>query len=244
MSARAFVGVGRLARAGWPHLVEAGHRRGGVLAPRRALVLMLAVAAVAVVALVARAFGRRILSGVALAVLARFPALAFRMLSFRTLLRGRVRLFAHPGDGLADQLLDRRDASAVGGRNGGNGGAAASGASGGADAMDVIVGVVRDVEVEDVADGGNVEAARGDVGGDQQRDFVPAELIERGHARGLIHVAVQRDRGKAVTDERTMQRRDLALAVAEDDRVGQALGRGDDAAQRVALVVRLAAGLD
>jgi hypothetical protein len=43
---------------------------------------------------------------------------------------------------------------------------------------------------------------------------------------------------------RTMQRRDLALAVAEDDRVGQALGRADDAAQRVALVVRLAAGLD
>src|SRR5262249_35090188 len=82
-----------------------------------------------------------------------------------------------------------------------------------ADAMDVIVGMVRDVEVEDVADGGNVEAARGDVGGNQQRDFVLAELIQRGHARRLVHVAVQCDRGKAVADERTMQRRDLALAV-------------------------------
>src|SRR5215831_7048128 len=183
MSARALVGVGRLARAARPHLVEAGHRRGSVVVSRRALVLMLAVAAVAVVTLMARAFGGRVLTGVALAVLARCRALPFCMLSFRTFLRGRVRLFAHPGDGLPDQLLDRRDASAVGGRDDGDGGAAASGASGAADAMHVIVGVMRDVEVEDVADGGNVEAARGHVGGNQQRDFVLAELIERGHAR-------------------------------------------------------------
>src|SRR5262249_3928792 len=111
------------------------------------------------------AFGGRVLTGVALAVLACFPALAFCMLSFRTLLRGRVRLFAHPGDGLPDQLLDRRDASGVGGRDDGDGGAAASRAPAAADAMHVVVGMMRDVEVEDVADGGNVEAARGDVGG-------------------------------------------------------------------------------
>ncbi len=176
---------------------------------------MLAVAHVAVFTLVV----------LALAVLAPFGALFFRIL-----LRGRVRLFAHPGDGLPDQLLDRRDVFAVGGRNDGDGGAAASGAAGAADAMHVIVGVMRDVEVEDVADGGNVEAACGHVGGNQQRDFVLAELIERGRARRLVHVAVQRDRRKTVADERTMQRRDLALAVAEDDGVGQALGRADDAA--------------
>src|SRR5262249_27809133 len=119
MSARAVGGVGRLADAARQHLVEAGHRRGGVVAPCRALVLMLAVAAVAVVTLMARAFGGRVLTGVALAVLAGFRALPFRMPSFRTLLRGRVRLFAHPGDGLADQLFGRRDASAGGGRGGG-----------------------------------------------------------------------------------------------------------------------------
>src|SRR5262245_19618550 len=161
MSARALVGVRRLAGAARQHLVEAGHRRGGVVAPCRAHVLMLAVATVAVVTLMARAFGGRVLTGVALAVLAGFRALPFRMPSCRTLLGGRVRLLAHPGDSLADQLLDRRDASAVGGRDDGDGGAAASGASGAADAMDVIVGMVRDVEIEDVADGGNVEAARG-----------------------------------------------------------------------------------
>src|SRR5262249_52477480 len=162
-------------------LVEAGHRRGGAVAPCRGLVLMLAGAAVAVVTLMARAFGWRGLAGGAPAGLAGFRALPFPMPRFRSLLRGRVPPFSPSGGGLADELLDRRDASAVSGRNDGDGGAAASGASGAADAMDVIVGMVRNVEIEDVADGGNVEAARGDVGGHQQRDFVPAELIERGH---------------------------------------------------------------
>src|SRR5262249_34969748 len=156
-SARALVGVGRLARAARPHLVEAGHRRGSGVVSRRALVLLLAGGAVAVGTLMARALWGRVPSGGAPAVLAPCRALPFCMLSFRTFLRGRVRLFAHPGDGLPDQLLDRRDASAVGGRDDGDGGAAASGASGAADAMHVIVGVVGDVKVEDVADRGNVE---------------------------------------------------------------------------------------
>src|SRR5262249_3421033 len=162
MSARAFVGVGRLARAVWPRLVEAGHPRGGAVAPCRGPVLMLAGGARAGGTPMGRPLWGGGLSGVALAVGARFRARPFPMPTVPTLLRGRVRLFAHPGDGLADQLLDRRDASAVSGRNDGDGGAAASGASGAADAMDVIVGMVRNVEIEDVADGGNVEAARGD----------------------------------------------------------------------------------
>src|SRR5262249_60643245 len=113
----------------------------------------------------------RVLTAVALAVLARFG-----VLFLRTLRRGRVRLFAHPGDGLSDQLLDRRDASAVGWRDDGDGGATPSGASGAADAMHVVVGVMRDVEVEDVADRGDVEGASGHVGGGQQREFGVAGL--------------------------------------------------------------------
>ena len=46
-----------------------------------------------------------------------------------------------------------------------------------------------------------------------------------------------------MAQQRAIQRRDVALAVAEDDGVLHAFGRADQAAQRVALVVRLAAGL-
>src|SRR5262249_35145747 len=150
MSACTLVGVGRLARAARAHLVEAGHLCGGALAPRRALAPMLAGAAVGVVTLMGRAFWGRLLTAGGPPVVACFRALSFgtvsfRMLSFRMVLGGRVRLFAHPGDGLPDQLLDRRDAPAIGGRHDGDGGAAASGTPGAADAMDVIVGVVRDV---------------------------------------------------------------------------------------------------
>src|SRR5262249_23053586 len=112
MFARALVGVGRLAGAARARLLEAGHRRGGAVTPRGALVPMLAVAAVAVVTLMVRAFRGRVLTPVALAVL-----------TLRTLRRGRVRLFAHPWDGLSDQLLDRRDVSGIGGRADGGGGA-------------------------------------------------------------------------------------------------------------------------
>ena len=58
--------------------------------------------------------------------------------------------------------------------------------------------MMRHVEIEDVAGRGNVEAARGDVGGHQQRNFALAELIEGGGARRLLHVAVQGADGKAV----------------------------------------------
>ena len=49
------------------------------------------------------------------------------------------------------------------------------GAAGAADAVDVILGVDRHVEVEDVADVRDVEAARGDVRGDQQLQLAVAE---------------------------------------------------------------------
>ena len=106
------------------------------------------------------------------------------------LARCRGRRLAHPGDGLADQLLDRGDRLVVARRHDRDGDAAAAGAAGAADAVDVIVGVMRHVEIEDVADRRDVEAARRDVGGDQQRDLAVAEL-ERRRARRLVHVAVQ-----------------------------------------------------
>ena len=87
---------------------------------------------------------------------------------------GRRRL-AHPGDGLADQAFDGGHGLAVDRRHDGDGGAAQAGAAGAADAVDVIVGVMRHVEIEDVADRGDIETARGDVGRDQHGDIAVAE---------------------------------------------------------------------
>ena len=132
-----------------------------------------------------------------------------------------------PRDALADQLLDLGDRLAVGRADDGDRGAGLAGAAGAADAVDVVVGMMRDVEIEDVADVGNVEAAGGDVGGDQQLDLAVAERIERGGARRLIQVAVQRRGVEAVADQRAVQLRDLALAVAEDDGVLEVVGGAD-----------------
>src|SRR5512140_1090325 len=92
-------------------------------------------------------------------------------------------------NGLSDQPFDRSDRFAVERADDRYGGSGATGAAGSADAMHVVVGMMRHVEIEDVADGGNVEAASGDVGGNQQRDLALAELIEGCGARRLIHVA-------------------------------------------------------
>src|SRR5665213_3105187 len=110
--------------------------------------------------------------------------------------------------------------------------------------MDIIVRVMRHVEIEDVADRGDIEAAGGDVGGDQQLGLAVPESVERGGARRLIKIAVQRNRVKLVLDQRAVQLRDLALAVAEYDGVLEASRRADQAAQRVAFVVPLASGGD
>src|SRR6187200_245831 len=113
--------------------------------------------------------------------------------------------FRHAWDALANEFLDRRDVLAIGRRNHGDRRSASSGAPGSADAMHVVLGMVRYVEVEYVADCRNVEAACGHVGSDEELHLFIAELLERRHAGGLVHVPVQRDGGKAVTHQRPMQ---------------------------------------
>ena len=84
---------------------------------------------------------------------------------------------------------------------------------------------MRRVVVDDVADVGNVEAARRDVRADQQLHVVVAERVERGHARALVEIAVQRGDRKAVLLQRAIDHLHVALAVAEDDRVLEASRR-------------------
>src|SRR5476651_1683957 len=70
------------------------------------------------------------------------------------------------GNGLPDQLFDRDHGFLIERRDDGDRGAGAPGTPGAADAVDVVVGMMRHIEIEDVAGNGNVEAAGGDVGGD------------------------------------------------------------------------------
>ena len=113
-----------------------------------------------------------------------------------------------------------------------------AGAAGTADAVDVVLGRERHVEVEHMAHRHDVEAAGGDVGGDQDLDLALLELLERLHACRLAHVAMQRARIEAVLLQRSLEDRHVALAIAEHDRVLDVLFL-DQGPQRLALVVFL-----
>src|SRR5579862_5731840 len=93
---------------------------------------------------------------------------------------------------LADQAQHLVKIAAVGRRDQGDRVAALAGAAGPADAVHVVVGVVRNVVVEDMADIGDVQTARGDVRGHQQLQLALAESVERLHPLALFEVAVDR----------------------------------------------------
>src|SRR6202030_3806057 len=137
--------------------------------------------------------------------------------------RGFQAAFGHR-NALSNQSFDRAHRFLIERGHNGNRGTGAAGPPGASDPVDIIVGVMGNIEIEDVADGGNIEATRGDVGGDQERNFAFAELIKRARARGLIHVAVQGADAEAVLLQRLVQNGDLALAVAKNDRVVEILG--------------------
>ena len=67
------------------------------------------------------------------------------------------------------------------------------GARSAAGAVDVGLGGARQLEVHHVVDRGEVEAARGDVGGEQGALGLRDETVDRLEARTLLHVALQRD---------------------------------------------------
>ncbi|MNK72935.1 hypothetical protein D3C87_924220 [compost metagenome] len=85
--------------------------------------------------------------------------------------------------------------------------------------MHIVVGVVRDVVIEHVADVRDVQAARGDVRGYKNLEFARAEVGERLHAQRLVQVAVDRRGVEAVGLQRLGDDVDFRLAIAEDDAV-------------------------
>src|SRR5262249_20706020 len=96
--------------------------------------------------------------------------------------------FAEPADGRAQHLLDVLELSKIFGGHEGQRAPYLAGAAGAADAVDVVVRLPGHVEVEDVADVGDVEPACRHVACCQQGDAALTKGVERRHAAHLIHV--------------------------------------------------------
>ena len=120
------------------------------------------------------------------------------------------------GDALVGQPLDALELAALAAVAERQGDARGAGARGAADAMDVALGVGRQLVVDDVGDARDVDAARGEIGGDQHAGPAAAEVVERLLAGVLRLVAVDRLGAHAAILERL------------GDAVGAALGAGED----------------
>ena len=118
---------------------------------------------------------------------------------------------------LADEVLDALEELDIVLCDERDGASGAAGARRSTHAVNVVLGVSGYVEVDDHVDVGNVEAAAGHVGGDENGARLGLELVERAEPLGLGHLAVERYGGEA---EIAQQKRD-ALRVgarrAEDD---------------------------
>ena len=109
--------------------------------------------------------------------------------------------------------------------------------------MNIVFRVNRNVEIENVAHIGNVETARGNIGSHQQLQFAFLEVRQHGHARALIHIAMQGTSVELVPRQRAEQFGYVFLAITEDDRVLERIAfRTDEIAQNRALVPILLAG--
>ena len=104
-----------------------------------------------------------------------------------------------------------------------------------ADAVHVGVGRRRHVVVDDVGQLVDVEAAGGDVGGDEQLGGAVAQAAHHPVAALLVHPAVQRLGPVAAAVERLGELVDLGARAAEDDRRGRRLDV-EDAPERGRLV--------
>src|SRR5260370_5602109 len=138
----------------------------------------------------------------------------------RTYRRGRRRVLVgrrrDDGDALVGELLDAAQLATFAAVAERQGDARGAGARGAADAMNVALGVGRQLVVDDVGHAVDVDAARGEIGGDQHAGLAAAEIVERLLARILALVAVDR-----LGD-------DTAVLERLGDPVGAALGAGED----------------
>ena len=91
------------------------------------------------------------------------------------LVRGR----RHDGDALVGEAFDALQLAALAAVAERQSDARGAGARGAADAMDVALGVGRQLEVDDVGHAAHVDAARGEIGGNQHAGLAAREVVER-----------------------------------------------------------------
>jgi hypothetical protein len=82
--------------------------------------------------------------------------------------------------------------------------------------MHVVLGMDRHVEIENVRQAADVQPACGHVAAAQQPRLAGLELLQRGEAHRLGHIAMQRADAEPVAAEGLEQDIHIALAVAED----------------------------
>ncbi|EPH41686.1 putative ATP-dependent RNA helicase RhlE [Streptomyces aurantiacus JA 4570] len=133
-------------------------------------------------------------------------------------------------------LHEAEDLAALVRQGEGDDGAAAAGAGGTARAVQVVLVVARRVHVQDQVDAVDVDAAGGDVGGDQGVDVALLEVREDARTGALRHAAVQRVGLHTGVAELLGDAVGAQLGAYEDD--GAALAGGDRGGDR-----RLVAGL-
>ena len=112
------------------------------------------------------------------------------------------------------KVLDLVDVAAAheGGRH-----SLASRAAGAADTVDVVLGIVRKVVIDHDLKIVDVDAARGDIGGDKELELGVLELVHHAGALGLGDAAVETVGRESLGEQRVSELVDHALSVAEDD---------------------------
>jgi hypothetical protein len=120
-------------------------------------------------------------------------------------------------DLLADELLDRLEVQSALASSTRRWPCRRAGPGRAADAMDVVLRVLGQIPVDDVRDRLDVQAARGDVGGHQDRQLAFLEIVEDPQAALLVDVAGERARVPAVAREPILQPPRLFSGVGEDE---------------------------
>ena len=123
----------------------------------------------------------------------------------------------HDGDALVGQPLDTLELAALAAVAERDRNARGAGARGAADAMDIALGIRRQLEVDDVGHAVDVDAARGEIGGDQHARLAAAEVLERLLTGVLRLVAVDRLGAHATILQRLGDAVGAALGAREDD---------------------------